>query len=238
MYDNLFIEFHYLYFGSVLIGIIPILFKNAHQSRFVKILHPTLLILFVGFFVGAYITPFLYNETTHASSAARRLFRIPMSKEGCSYLTQKCDLYKVEQNWEGIMRIAHGKGLIRAGIQPTDSCYMGLFETIAWAEYALLMASKSSDDIQIYIQTIQKEYTHLLLCQKTILSQLTDIPLTEPISKPEPYPKDILQKAKQWTHATINTQKYEIITPELVAQLDQAIQEWTTFEKRRTNAWK
>jgi len=237
LYDKLFVEFHYLYFGSLIMGIMPILLKNMFKETIANRIHPILLIIFVGFFLGAYVTPLLYTEPINSSCSSDRVFRQPISKECCENLVQQCEALKAENKWQEIIQIIQGQDLIRAGIQPTDPCYINVFKLIMYAKFELANTSQSKEECQKYVASIQKDYLNLLTCQQVLLNHLSQTPKDQVLNSQDFYPKKLLREIKQWT-LFINNKKYELLTPELTNKIEQAIENWTILEKRRENQWK
>jgi hypothetical protein len=238
LYDQLFVEFHYLYFGGVFIGVYPFLTRKVFREHIENILHTTILILFIGFFVGAYVTPWLYGESASAPCSARRIFRMQLSDNCCQYLETQCQQLKSKKKWYDIIKLVHGYGPIRAGIQPEDPCYMKFFEHVAWARYALMLKETSQSEIHKAIAAIQQEYQYLLACNQIVFNKISQVPLSQSIVKPRPEPVTILKQSREWSQATIQGKKYEILTPELIQQLNQAIEKWQDLDKRRKAIWK
>jgi len=237
-YEQLFIEFHYLSIGGILLVLFPVLFKKIIPPKFEKQLYSILLIIFIGIFIGAYITPWLYEGSPIASCSAKRIFRMDVSEKCCKCILDQCEEFKNKEKWDQIIKLVHGYDIIRAGISPDDPCYMNLFEIVAWARYAKIVDARSNQDIEMQIKDIQKEFLNILKCNNIVFEKINMLPDNEPIVKPSPYPKTILQNAKQWTHVSIKNKQYEILKPDLIDKINQAINKWSKLEKRRQKAWK
>ena len=238
LYDRLFVEFHYLAFATIFFGVYPLLTRKVFREQIENILHTTILILFVGFFIGAYVTPWLYGDSSSAPCAAKRIFRMQLSDTCCESLEARCQELKTKKQWDSIIELVHGFGPFRAGIQPEDACYMRFFEHVALARYALMLKETSQSDIASAIKAIQQEYHYLLASNLVIFNQINQIPLTQSIVRPKPYPINVLKKAKQWSVATIQGKEYEILKPEMIQKITEAIKKWNHLEKRRKEVWK
>jgi len=226
LYDQLFVNLNYMTFGSIFF-IIYLYLRSIYSfgKKINNIVHTSLFIFGVTFFISAYLIQFAYNDYSSASCAARRILRLPLTASCWQSLEERCKNLLNEKNWHDVILLVDGYGLIRGGVQPTEPYYIKFFKPVVTAKTHLLISTKGDDQqiIKRLTQSILDEYERLLICNKVLLNQKK-----QNLFDNTEHPKEILREAQLWDKVTINSsgQTHIIFGNVLKNRLKKAIQQW------------